>query len=475
MDDGDDAAALAIAASRTRSLAPASSAEVLRKTLGDHRGDLTLADAAARSGLPLRDAELGLHELLRTQRGHLSVTEAGELLFRFPTGLQHPYGAVMRALRVLGAGVLGLARWTGRLALTLFLLGYGVLFAVGALFGAIALAVLSEDASPLEGVAYLVWGFFDLLTDAVYWSVHPLRGPDEFGELGEARQPRSFYQRINGFFLGPPRRSNDPRSAARLLVREIRFRRGRIGLSDVVRVTGLPPEPAGALVSRLLVDYDGTVAVTDDGAIVYAFPALQPSVDTPTILATPAIWHRIRELQPFTGNLAGGNMQVILLTAFVAAFGYLGLWLGLPIWAAEVPFFGSLALLAWVFLRIPAHLVRRRADRRENGRRALLQLAYDGACERRGIPTREFADAWRDAADGTIAEKHLERLLSDLGGELMIDDDGGTTWRFPTIALELGALALVRAQVPASEREVGPVELTSIPEEDDEPRALPQS
>ncbi len=468
MDDGADAAALVRIAAQTRSLTPVAAADVLRRALHEHRGDLTIADAATRAGLALRDAELGLYELLRSQRGHLSVTAGGELLFRFPGGLARRHGAAMRVLRVLGHGVRGLVRWTARIALTLFLLGYAALFAVGMFVGTLALSILAEDAGPIEGFGFLAWHLFELLVDAVYWSVHPLRAPAELDDHDESRQPRSFYQRVNGFFLGPPRRRDDPKAAARLLAHEIRFRRGRIGLSDVVRVTGLAPEAAGVLVSRLLLDYNGTVEVTDDGAIVYSFAALQPSVDAPGMLAPQAIWHRVRTLPAFTGNRTSSNVNIVMLTAFVGAFGYLGMWLGLPIWAAQIPFWGSLALLAWVLLRIPAHLALRRADRDENGRRALLRLAYDGACERRGVAVTEFAAAWREATDQAIDERRLQALLLEIGGDLVLDEEGHTTWRFPTIELELGALALVRAKVSASEREVGAVEFTSIPA-DDEP------
>jgi len=65
---------------------PDQAAGVLRTALAGQTGDATIADAAARSGLALRDAELGLHRLLSAHRGHLSVTDKGELLFRFPMG-----------------------------------------------------------------------------------------------------------------------------------------------------------------------------------------------------------------------------------------------------------------------------------------------------------------------------------------------------------------------------------------------------
>lgn len=475
MDDGADAAALASAALRTRSLAPEAAAQALRVALREHAGDLTIADAAARSGLPLRDAELGLHTLLRTQRGHLSVTTDGELLFRFPDGLSRRSGALTTALRLLGAGALGLARWTARIALTAFLLGYGLLFGLGALLGGmILLSALTEDATPFEGFGFLLWQSLQLAVDVIYWSVHPLRAPDELAALeeGETRRPHRFYERVNGFFLGPPRRRSSPEAAARLLAGEIRFRRGRIGLSDVVRVTGLAPEPANALVSRLLVDYDGTVEVSDDGAIVYGFAALQPSVGAAPAEPAPAIWQRVRELPTLTGNKLRDNASIVLLTGFIAAVGGLGMWLGFGIWLAEVPLYFSLALLASVLLRVPFHVARREADRRENGRRALLERAYRGAGERKGVRVEAFEHAWRKATRTEIDRSRLEALLLELGGDLEINEHGGTAWRFPTIELELAALTRVRAELGTGEREVGEVEFSSLPA--DEHDALPE-
>lgn len=474
MDPGSDAAALAVRRPAT-SLAPDAAAEVLRGALTGHSGDLTLADAAARSGLALRDAELGLHRLLQLHRGHLSVTQTGELLFRFPSGLVRQFAGAQGLLRWLGRAGLGVVRWTARTSLTLFLLGYGSLAALGISVGvALSVAALTEDATPFEGIGYLLWAVLDLFADALYWSFHPLRAPDEFGE-DAGRRPRKLYERVNGFFLGPPRPGDDPRSAARVLVAEIRARQGRIGLGDVVRVTGLAPEPAGALVSRLLLDYDGQVDVSDEGAIVYAFPALRPSVGEPAI-APPAIWHRVRALQPFTGNSAGSNAAIVAATAMIAIFGWFGMSLGFPPWAAQVPFYGSLALLSWVLLRIPGHLAARRADRAENGRRAVLQRVHEGAVNRSGVTTESFMRAWQGATASTIATAVLEKLLVELGGDVVTDDDGRWSWRFPTLELELGALAVLRARADASEREVGEVEFSSLPAPESdlaEPAALP--
>ena len=47
------------------------------------------------------------------------------------------------------------------------------------------------------------------------------------------------------------------------LIAAIRAGKGRIGLGDVMRVTGYPREKADPLMAKLMLDYDGDVAVSD--------------------------------------------------------------------------------------------------------------------------------------------------------------------------------------------------------------------
>ena len=55
----------------------------------------------------------------------------------------------------------------------------------------------------------------------------------------------------------------------------IRAGKGRIGLADVMRVTGLPREQADRMMARLMLDYEGDVDVSEDGGIVYRFAAMR--------------------------------------------------------------------------------------------------------------------------------------------------------------------------------------------------------
>ena len=59
----------------------------------------------------------------------------------------------------------------------------------------------------------------------------------------------------------------------------IRAGKGRIGLADVMRVTGLPREKADPMMARLMLDYEGDVDVSEEGGIVYRFAAIREDGD----------------------------------------------------------------------------------------------------------------------------------------------------------------------------------------------------
>src|SRR5260221_13545664 len=65
-------------------------AAIIEPRLAGFRGDLTVADGAARGGLALRDAEVGLQWLPSARGGQPQATEKGGLLYSVPPGLVSP-------------------------------------------------------------------------------------------------------------------------------------------------------------------------------------------------------------------------------------------------------------------------------------------------------------------------------------------------------------------------------------------------
>jgi hypothetical protein len=63
-------------------------------------------------------------------------------------------------------------------------------------------------------------------------------------------------------------------------------------------------------------------------------------------------------------------------------------------------------------------------------------------------------------------------MLVEMGGDVVVEDDGRWSWRFSELELELRALSGARARSDEREREVGQVEFSSMGPDDDPPRRL---
>src|SRR5277367_2929896 len=109
----------------------AQAARALEEALTGQGRDFTVADAAAKGGVALRDAETGLHALLSEYRGHLRVTAEGELLFRFPAGFTKPWETRTRLAALAqrtGKALLGVGRFVVRAWISVVLIGYALIF-----------------------------------------------------------------------------------------------------------------------------------------------------------------------------------------------------------------------------------------------------------------------------------------------------------------------------------------------------------
>jgi hypothetical protein len=483
-------------------LDPQKAAKELVRSLSGQGRDFTIADASAKSGLPLRDAEQGLHALVSEYRGHLRVTEDGELLFRFPHGFTKPWVVPTRAKRAaqaLGRTLLGILRFVVRAWITIVLLGYTAIFVailVGLMF-ARGSSSDSRDRGHSSGLGgYL---FFRIVSDALFWTFHPfspvaisrnhyqhIQSYDGSAyDLTSTRRreeengPR-FYDRVNRFFFGPPPPEKDPREIERLVLAEIRAQKGRIGLSDVMRVTGLPREQADPMMARLMLDYDGSVDVSEEGGIVYRFPAVRRTAGGVSSGRPAPIWKRLEKLRPFTGNDAGTNLLIIVLNTFnlvmsawVIAHGLtleklrfllMGIPLdklppeGTPIALGYVPFAFSLLLFAIPLFRAVWRPFEAKRIARENGRRAVLREVLEKPS---GVNEEQLANAYQQAAGREIDAKQLTRDIVSLGGDVDLEAEGGIRYRFPELEAESRALQAEREAAAEEEARVGKVVFSS--------------
>jgi hypothetical protein len=484
---------------------------VLERTLSDFRGELTLADAATRGGLALRDAERGMLELVADYRGHVAATDKGELLFRFPQGLvaRPETSKVRRALRAVGRAVRGVGRFLLRAWVSVVMVGYALVFALVLL----ALLLRSDDNRD-DGPGAALGVVLRAVAEALYWTFHPFSPVFAWHEPSWVRAPRRrrlpFYERVNRFVFGPPPPPEPEDGVYRQVVMSaIRAGKGRIALGDVLRVTGLPADRAEALVSQLLVDAEGEIDVSEAGALYYRFPRLRQTTGDETAVAPAASAAALvapRSLPPLTGNEIGTNVMLVGINAFnlVASGAAIANDLtlgrlqdlftavtshvpgappvmippadGAPLVLGWIPFLFSAALFAVPVARALRRPRRRRKVEQENGRRALIPLVLGrGDGNETGppaeLPAEVLANAWARGAGRPPTEEELRDAARSLGGELELPPEGSSSsqlvYRFADRARERAALAEARAAASAEEARAGAVVFAS-----DEP--LPQ-
>jgi len=463
---------------------------------------VTVADAAAQTGLALRDAESGLTWLSKEYRGQLRVTSEGTLVHVFPTGFTKPWegrDARKRFFQALGRGLMGALRFIVRAWVAIVLVGYALFF-IGLLLAMTFARQGNDDrrsSNDLPGGA-LAYGLMRVVSDAFFWTFHPWSpfsvyahsgyGSYGYGQPSYGRQRASgpkvpLYEQVNRFFFGPQRAPEEPREVERHVLEAIRAGKGRIGLADVMRVTGLPREQADPMMARLMLDYEGDVAVSEDGGIVYRFPEIRRTAsDTATPRPPPAAWDSgPKPIAPLTGNSTGANLGIAALNAFNLL---MGLWsvengmtiervahlfdriphpivdTGLPVALGVIPLVFSALLFAVPVGRALLRPLREREFIEEKGRLAVLKHVLDRVRAKDPVTDGSVAQAWQSATGRPAEPKRLDRALVELGGDVSVEEsgeNGQTRWRFADLETEAAAVEAERESAAEDEAHVGKI------------------
>jgi hypothetical protein len=489
---------------------PARAGAVLRDALGktlDPKVPLTVADAAAKSGLALRDAEAGLTWLSSEYRGQLRVTSDGDLVHVFPTGFRQPWlarDARKKLLDAIGHGVSGVLRFVVRAWVMIVLVGYAALF-LAIILGLTFASQNNDSRRSDRGLpgGELAYVFLRVLGDALFWTFHPW-SPFAYGPgygygygwndgyaAAPARQVRRgrdepkvpLYERVNRFFFGPQLPPDDPRENERLVVAAIRAGKGRIGLADVMRVTGLPRDQADPMMARLMLDYEGDVDVSDDGGIVYRFEKLRRTAQEAGAAGAldrepPPAWSRVKPLPPLTGNPGGANFAIVALNSFNLL---MGAWciengmtierlthlfdrrpyhltdFGTPIALGVIPLVFSALLFLLPLGRAIARPAKVRAATEEKGRLAVLREVLERVRGKQPVTDDVLAKAWEAAAGEPAPKKRIDQELVKLGGDVAIEESGATHWRFADLETEAAAVEAEREAASDAEAKLGKV------------------
>lgn len=493
---------------------PAAAAVVLRRKIAEPTKPMTIADASTASGLPMRDAESGLHHLTSEYRGHLRVTEDGDLVHVFPNGFTKPWEsreATQRLLSAIWRGVAGAGRFIVRAWLLIAMIAYALLF-VAVIIG-LTFAKGSSDRDDGFGGAHLLGGLLRAIGDALFWTFHPW-SPLYVGRYGDGdsgvearrhsrgRDPNEvpFYEKVNRFVFGPAVPPVDPLATRACILEELRAQKGRIGLADVMRVTGLPRAEADPMMARLMLDHDGTVEVGEQGGIIYRFEGMRRTAEA-TAQEDPAnamtwtakrprhaAWDSQAMLPPLTGNPGGSNLAIGALNTFnlIASCWALAkgmtvanLFLlltthppkgapplvlpydGVPIVLGVIPLVFSIAIFALPLVRL---LMRSRAAEKvaqENARLAIMREVLTRAPKNEPVPDEVLRVAYRVATGEDPTSKEITARVVDLGGDVDVGPDGEVRYRFADLEAEAEELEIERTHADAKEAKLGRVVFAS--------------
>jgi hypothetical protein len=418
------------------------------------------------------------------------VTEDGDLVHVFPHGFEKPWEpkkALDAVVRVLS----GAGRFLVRAWLLVAMVMYALLFV--AIFVALAAAGRSSDDRE-GGLSFAMAAIFRAIADALFWTLHPwspLYVPHAFegrGRQNVREEPRvPFYEKVNRFVFGPPIPPEDPHAMRARVLEEIRAQKGRIGLADVMRITGLPRHEADPMMARLMLDHDGTVEVAEQGGIVYRFEALRRSADG-SVQRGRAAWLDKKTLPPLTGNSAGANIGIGLLNAFnlfasAAAFAggltvsNVALLLftrrargepplvlpedGMPIALGVVPLVFSIAIFALPAARALLRARKERALAKENARLAILREVLTRAPKKEPVEDATLRNAYRIATGEEPTSKEITARVVDLGGDVEPGPNGELRYRFADLEAEAEALEEERELASESEKKLGKIVFAS--------------
>ena len=427
------------------------------------QGRATVGDVVSATGLPDHEAEVALRSLLETHRGHLEVSDSGDLLYRFdPTLIERDAERFRARFRRVAwsAFKVGFKIWTAVMLVVYFVIFVLIL---------IALMTANRDGRGSGGRRGFSLGDFFIL----HWLLGG-RGWDRrglyYGDRHARRLPKDarppFYKKVFAFIFGPEEPRPTQLQKDRTVVQLIRARKGVLTSSELIEHTGLPIDDAVEEMGRLTGAYGGDPQVSDAGEVVYAFPELMRSAHGEVRAREPEpAWMRLEYPKKLTGNSGGANVGIGAMNGFNLAMASV---IGLPSSFDPVTFYG-LGVVPFtyssLFFAIP--IVRsltlageNRARMRRNVRRLLVGLVYS-----RSVGTGQWVaagDAIRHvtrALDGQqvppkmiLAE--LERLAAEFDAEVEAEDEG-FTYRFPAIRETFVEAELMRRRLKLQDQRLG--------------------
>ncbi len=449
-------------------------------------GKATVGDVVAATGLATEDSKSALKSLLESHRGHLAVTDSGELLYEFdPKLIKRGTEPLLARLKRRGWELFTKAfkAW-----IVVMLVAYFVLMVV-----LVVMALFANQQGGGDNRRGGGWGGGgrgrrggggDIFPMSNFWFWYFIWGSNwrigrpYYGSRWEGTLARDekvpFYKKVFAFVFGPDRPHATRQQLDRTLLRLVRSRNGVISTADLVEHTGLPVPEAENEIGRLVGAYDGEPVVAPNGELAYAFPSLMLSAHGRIADREPnPAWMRLEYPQELTGNTPGANLLVGGMNAFTLVAGATAPWFIFPrlkipfdpatfVALVVVPVIFSLMFFAVPGLRMLGVLRENRRRTKRNVRRVVLGMVYAEALGKGAGVTVDDAVQHVSARLGpkvsrSQVEAALHELAAEFDADVQPDADGRLTFSFPDIRKQFVGTEAVRRQQGLGSRTLGDI------------------
>ena len=241
----------------------------------------------------------------------------------------------------------------------------------------------------------------------------------------------------------------------------IRSNKGRIGWSDILRITGFKKEEIDRLLISLLVEFDGDIQVIDNGVIVYSFVSLRKTAQhSPEKIRKHALKH-LRNFWEYKERRLPSKNKLS------KAWGYItSLPIGLIILFFQMDevktalnmlsFYISCLLVFW-------YVQRNKEKKREQmlGRRGIIKVIFDSIEHRDFFYEHELINGYKIFAKARPCHKDIEREVIRLGGCGILDSNDRFRYCFKDLANEIKALRKEREETNINEAKLSKIIFTS--------------
>lgn len=465
------------------------------------RGEATVADLVAFTGLPSHQVETELPAVADEYSGRLKVTESGDILYSFPRGFTSRYRGfgpfARRTFKGLKKGVAAAAAFLFKAWIMVMLIGYFALFVILIL---VALAAsMAANASDRDGKSRgrsggglaLTGRLIDLFVRIWFYN-EVFKGPgqrryehDRRTRAKENRRP--LHKAIFSFVLGEP----DPNAGhdaleKRAFVALARRKKGVVLLEDFMSLTGLSPADADLAINRYLYEFGGSPEVSEAGTVYYRFPSLLRRARADEAGADESPFKRLR---PFSANDKKANAWYAGINGFNLVLGGYFLYFALAHGFISGPAASGAGYLYYVTLRllyqfmgeaslnivvlglgvvplafsalfwlVPLVRAARLAKENEaikagNLRRVAYAQALAKPANVAAPDPAALPEAARPASGKRAAEKAIEELAAYEGG----DPTPSGAWAMPALERKLKDLDGLRAKVRPEDYTLGSV------------------